>query len=290
MDRIKKHNRFRVIVQAVSFAFSNGYLNGFIKGKIYTGPLKKVCLPGLNCYSCPGAVFACPIGALQTVLGTSGYRFSLYVLGFIGLVGALFGRLICGFICPFGFVQDLLHKIPVPHKRKNMPGHEKLKYLKYVVLLVFVIALPILITDSTGTGSPWFCEFICPDGTLFGGIPLALYHPEIRDALSWKFFLKLSVLAVIQVSSVWTYRPFCKYLCPLGALYSLTNPISAYRYEVDHDKCVECGLCRKVCGMDIEVDKTPNSPECIRCGKCKTVCPKGAITSSLDRLEKKIAK
>ncbi|MCQ2081023.1 MAG: 4Fe-4S binding protein [Lachnospiraceae bacterium] len=281
-------NKLRTIVQAISFAFSNGYVNGWIRGKIYTGNTKKICLPGLNCYSCPGAIYACPIGSLQAVFGARGYKFSLYVLGFIGLIGMFFGRLICGWICPFGFIQDLLYKIPLFKKKKNLPGHNVLKYLKYVVLMVFVILLPLLLIDKSGTGAPWFCEYICPDGTLIAGIPLAIANAEIRSAIGWRFYLKLAILLAVIVSAIKAYRPFCKYLCPLGALYSIANPISLYRYEVNNEKCVKCGLCQEACGMDIKVYETPNSPECIRCGKCKNVCPKGAIVSSLDKLKEKV--
>lgn len=287
MDSLKRHNKIRILIQAISFAFSNGYINGWIKGKIYTGDAKKICLPGLNCYSCPGAIYACPIGSLQAVLGARGYKFSLYILGYIGLMGMFFGRLICGWICPFGFLQDLLYKIPLFKKIKNLPGHRFLKYLKYVVLLLFVIGLPLLIIDGSGTGSPWFCEYICPDGTLLGGIPLSIANEEVRLAIGWKFILKMAVLLLIVILAVKSSRPFCKYLCPLGALYSLANPISLYRYEVNREKCVSCGLCQKVCDMDIKVWEKPNSPECIRCGKCKKVCPSGAIISTFDKFKDK---
>ena len=286
--RIRKTSRFRMITQAVSFAFTNGYVNGWVHGKIYTGPNKKMCLPGLNCYSCPGAISACPIGALQAVLGSPGYRFSLYVLGFIGMCGMLLGRFICGWICPFGFIQDLLHKIPLFRKTKNLPGHKKLIYLKYAVLLGMVILLPMTVRNSAGMGSPWFCEYLCPSGTLLGGIPLVIANETVRAEIRWRFFLKLGILLFVLLAAVKSYRPFCKYLCPLGALYSLANPVSLFRLTVDREKCVQCGACRKACGMDVKVWQTPNSPECIRCGKCKAVCPTGAIETTFDRMEKRI--
>ena len=110
----------------------------------------------------------------------------------------------------------------------------------------------------------------------------------MRSEIRWRFFLKLGILIAVILAAVKSYRPFCKYLCPLGALYSLANPVSVYRFSVDKEKCVQCGACNKVCGMDVKVWQTPNSPECIRCGKCKAVCPKGAIETSLDRFEKKV--
>lgn len=287
-EKVRKNNKFRTVTQAVSFAFTNGYVNGWVHGKIYTGFNKKLCLPGLNCYSCPGAVAACPIGALQAVLGAPGYKFSLYVLGFIGMIGMLLGRFVCGWLCPFGFIQDLLHKIPLFKKRKNLPGHKKLIYLKYVVLAVMVIFLPMAIRNNAGMGAPWFCEYICPSGTLLGGIPLAIANATVRSEIRWRFFLKLGILLAVILAAVKSYRPFCKYLCPLGALYSLANPVSLYRLSVDKDKCIQCGACNKVCGMDVKIWENPNSPECIRCGKCKAVCPKGAIETTFEKTEKRI--
>lgn len=286
-----KQNRLRLTVQAISFAFSNGYVNGWSKGRIYTGPVKKICLPGLNCYSCPGAILSCPIGSLQAVLASGTFRFSLYVMGFIGMIGMFFGRLICGWFCPFGFIQDLLHKIPIFGKRKkrNLPGHRYLKYLKYIILVFFVILLPMFCIRN-GAGEPWFCEYICPDGTLLGGIPLTFANPALRTAIGNRFWWKIILTVCIIVLSIIAYRPFCKYVCPLGALYSLCNPVSVYRLKIDNDKCIKCEACQSVCGMEIKVWENPNSLECIRCGKCKAACANGAITSTFEEFQKKLIK
>lgn len=272
-----KNSKLRLLTQAISFTFSNGYIYGWIKGKIYTGPVKNICLPGLNCYSCPGAIASCPIGSLQAVLGSGEYRVSLYVLGFIGAVGMLCGRFVCGWLCPFGFIQDLLYKIPFVKKVKNLPGHRFLKYLRFAVLLLLVILLPFFALNDAGVGTPWFCKYICPSGTLIGGIPLALANESVRDALGLPFILKSGILALIIIGSIYSYRPFCKYLCPLGALYGLANPVSLYRYHIDESACTKCGACQKVCPVDIKTWETPNSMDCIRCGKCKEICPHHAI-------------
>ncbi len=289
-NKIQKQNKLRLLIQCISFAFHNGYARGWLTGTIYTGDNKSFCVPGLNCYSCPGALGACPIGSLQAVMdsGKYEYKISLYIFGFIGAVGVLCGRFICGWLCPFGLVQDLLHKIPFPKKVKNLPGHQVLKYLRYVILILFVIILPVTILGPTGGGQPWFCEWICPSGTLFGGIPLVIANGNLRSAIGFRFFWKLALLILVIVTSIISYRPFCKYVCPLGALYGLANPISLYRLKVNEEKCVQCGTCQKVCGMDIKTWQKPNSTECIRCGKCMTACPTGAITSTLsERLPKK---
>lgn len=276
-EKLKKHSKFRLIVMACYVAVTNGYIKGFMEGKIYTGPLKKVCVPGLNCYSCPGALGACPIGSLQATLGSRHYKMAFYVIGLLMIFGAFLGRFVCGFLCPFGLVQELLHKIPFVRKIRKLPGEKYLRWLKYVILAVFVILLPLVVLDITGTGDPWFCKYICPSGTLFGGIPNILLNSGLRSAAGFLFDWKITVLIIVAILSVIIYRPFCRYLCPLGAVYSLFNKISIYRYTVNEDKCVSCGACQKTCGFDIKVWQNPNSVDCIRCGNCRAACPKSAI-------------
>ena len=276
-EKLKKHSRFRLIVMACYAAVTNGYIKGFMEGKIYTGPLKKVCVPGLNCYSCPGALGACPIGSLQATLGSRHYKMAFYVIGLLMIFGAFLGRFVCGFLCPFGLVQELLHKIPFVKKIRKVPGEKYLRWLKYVTLAVFVVLLPLVVLDITGTGDPWFCKYICPSGTLFGGIPNILLNSGLRSAAGFLFDWKIAVLIVVALLSVIIYRPFCRYLCPLGAVYSLFNKVSIYRYTVNEDKCVSCGVCQKTCGFDIKVWQNPNSVDCIRCGNCRAACPRNAI-------------
>ncbi len=277
----EKPVNLRIWVQICFTALTNGYATGFAKGKIFQGQTKKLCLPGLNCYSCPGALGSCPIGSLQSVLADRNYSFAFYVVGFLLLFGALAGRFICGWLCPFGLIQDLLHRIPFPKKLKKLPGDTILKYLKYIILLGFVIILPLTVLDIIGQGSPWFCKYICPSGTLFAGIPLIASNPMLQSALSWLFTWKMSILIILIILSIIVFRPFCKYLCPLGAIYGLFNPISLYRFKVSDDKCTKCGLCQNACPVDIPVYKSPNSPECIRCGKCKSACPHSAICNAV---------
>lgn len=279
----KKSGAFRHWVQAAWFALTNGYAAGYLQGKIFTGKTKTVCVPGLNCYSCPGALYACPIGSLQAVLDSGSFKMSCYVFGMLMAFGTFLGRFICGWLCPFGFVQDMLNKIPLKKKDKNMPGDKYLRYLKYVVLALFVIILPYFVKGSLA-GTPWFCKWICPSGTLLGGIPLATGDEAVRSATGVLFRWKLWVLIVIIWLSIKYSRPFCKYLCPLGALYGIFNPISFYRLKVDETACVKCGGCQRACPMDVKTWETPNSAECIRCGKCVDACPKGAITTSVREL------
>lgn len=273
-------------IQALWALLTNSYLIGFIQGKIYKGKLKNLCVPGMNCYSCPGAVGACPIGAMQAVIGSWNFKFAFYVAGFLMFVGALIGRFVCGWLCPFGLIQDLLHKIPFPKKIKTFRGDRLLRKLKYVILAVFVILLPMFLVDIMGQGSPYFCKLICPVGTLEGGIPLVLLNKSMHNVLGWLYAWKNILLIATIVLSVIIYRPFCKYICPLGAIYSVFNPISVFRYRVDKEKCVHCGICSKACKMGVDPVENPNNPECIRCGLCKKACPTGAITSGCLRADK----
>ena len=267
--------RFRGWIQAGAVLFTNLHLPNFIKGGIYQGKGKTVCVPGLNCYSCPAASGACPIGAFQAVAGSSKFRFSCYISGFLILLGVLLGRLICGFLCPFGWFQELLHRIPT--RKFSTKKLRPLTYLKYVILLVMVVLLPAFAVNDVGMGDPFFCKYLCPQGVLEGAIPLALVNSGIRAALGKLFTWKLCILLAVAALSVLFYRPFCKWLCPLGAFYALFNKVSLLQMKVDANACISCGKCVKVCSMDVDVTKTPDHAECIRCGKCVLACPTGAV-------------
>ena len=269
--------RFRGWIQAAAALLSNGHISGFFKGGIYSGPLKQVCVPGLNCYSCPGALGACPIGAMQAVISGNRHNFSFYVFGILALFGVLLGRAVCGFLCPFGWLQELLHKIPVRKLRVRREVDRPLRFFKYGVLALFVLALPAFAVDAVGLGAPWFCKWICPAGTLEGGIPLALANAGLRAGLGLTFWWKIFLLILVLAFSMVIYRPFCKYLCPLGAFYALFNRWSLVRLEVDRERCTACGACERACPMQAPILKNINSAECIRCGKCASVCPHSAI-------------
>ncbi len=293
MAEIKKgggighHGKIRLIVQACFAALSNGYIKGFAQGKIFRGPSKYVCVPGMNCYSCPGALGSCPIGSLQATLGSREYKISMYVVGFLVIFGTVLGRTVCGFLCPFGLVQDLLFKIPFIKKIRRLPGEKGLRWLRFVFLGVFVILLPLFVVDITGLGEPWFCKYICPVGTLEGGVPLVLLNEAMRGAIGFLFKWKIVILAVTVLASIIIYRPFCRYICPLGAVYGIFNKISVLRMRVDLNSCTKCGACQKVCKLDIPVWKNPDSMDCIRCGDCKHACPHNAISGPLSFRNKK---
>ena len=309
----KVWQRTKLIVQSCFFILTNSFMVGWFKGTIYQGKVKYICVPGMNCYSCPGAWGACPIGALQAVLDDSipektwfdpntstvvqypKYWIAFYVIGIIMVIGALCGRLVCGLLCPFGWIQDLLYKIPV--KKLKLPRDERrinaskhpgavrfflgldkyLRYAKYAFLIVMVIFLPLIIKAD-----PWFCKYVCPSGMLIGGIPLMSMNESLASVAGNLTLLKMCIMVTLLVMSVFLYRPFCRYICPLGAIYSFMNPISLYKYGIDDSKCNRCkgcSACANACPVGIDPVKTPNNPECIRCGTCNATCPQKAIHS-----------
>ena len=263
----------RRALQVVAFGFSNAYLGNFLEGKIYKGDWKKICNPGINCYSCPAATMSCPIGAMQTVAGSIKFDFSFYAAGFVLALGVVFGRAVCGNFCPFGFLQDLLFKIPSPKLKLK----KCFTYIKYVLLALFVLILPFAVANAAGAGEPYFCEYICPVGTLEAGIPLVLANEELRSTIGWLFSWKMIILIVTLLGILSIERFFCKVMCPLGAIYGLLNKVSFYRMHFDSDVCVGCKKCAKICPMSVDPCTQPNSLECIRCGKCLSACNKDAL-------------
>ena len=266
----------RRLVQLYAALLYNANLKGFIDGHIYTGNLKATCVPGFNCYSCPGAVASCPLGSLQNALNAAGHTAPWYVLGILALFGAILGRTICGWICPLGLIQELLHKIPTPKIRKSHITR-KLSYLKYVFLAVFVIAIPLIYGVGKGIILPGFCKYICPAGTFEGAVGL-LQNPVNATSfyqLGAVFTNKWVIMLVIGLACIFCYRTFCRFICPLGAIYGFFNRFALTGVKVNPERCNGCGLCVMKCQMDI---KHVGDHECISCGKCINTCAQGAIS------------
>jgi len=269
-------------VQGVATLVSNAYLLFPFTRNIYQGRLKSMCVPGLNCYSCPAATGACSLGSIQSILATvrssfsSGrYHISLYVLGMLGLIGSLVGRMPCAWVCPFGLMQELIHKIP--SRKFEIP--QVLIYVKYVILAFFVFLLPVLVVDEFGYGMTWFCKYICPAGTLEAGIPMMFLQPSLRELIGILYYNKLIILVVFLILMVFIRRPFCRIACPLGAIYSLFNKVSIFRMVHDPDACVLCKQCYRDCPMGVRFYEGANQVDCIRCLKCyQESCQYGAIS------------
>lgn len=263
----------RKLIQLYFGLLFNANLKGFVTGNIYQGSTKQVCVPGMNCYSCPGAVGACPLGSLQGSF-SAGRSTVFYVCGILLLYSLLFGRMICGWLCPFGLIQELLYKIKTP-KLKKSPVTRVLSYLKYVLLVFLVVIVPVSYAFKD-TPLPAFCKYICPAGTIEGGLSLLAnkvnesYFAMLGPIFTWKFLVMLSIV----VGCVFAFRLFCRFLCPLGALYGLFNKISLFGVKVNAPDCTNCGLCVSHCKLDV---KHVGDQECISCGECMAVCPTKAI-------------
>jgi ferredoxin-type protein NapH len=250
-------------------------LNSYVTQRLTKG----IPCPALNCYACPAAAFACPIGSIQHFVGRR--KVPLYVLGAVGLVGALIGRASCGWFCPFGWFQELVYKLPTPKLR--LPN--RFNWTRYIILAVLVVVMP-LITRET-----WFCK-LCPAGTLEAGIPVVLLDAAVRHLVGTFYWIKLGILAAFLAWMSTTRRPFCRWVCPLGALWSPLNPVSSFQLEVDQNTCIRCDRCQTACPVDIRVYADPTSGACIRCLECVPACPVNCIsvTSPGWAVENKIGK
>ena len=274
-EHFKKFSRR--YVQLISAVLYNCNVKGFASGKIWKGNSKGMCAPGLNCYSCPGAVISCPLGSLQSALVSSKYKFPYYILGTLLLMGLFLGRFICGFLCPFGLIQELLHKIPTPKLEKSKLTRG-LTLIKYFLLVIFAVMIPVFI------GAPGFCKYICPAGTLEAGIPLTIMQEKLRSLIGALFSWKVAMLIAIVTICVFAYRGFCRFLCPLGAIYSFFQPVSFFGVQVDEAKCIHCDACIRNCKMDV---KKVCDRECIQCGECIQHCPVDAINIGVRKKDKK---
>ena len=271
----------RRLVQLYAALLQNAHLRGFVEGDIYKGRSKTLCTPGLNCYSCPAAVGACPLGALQNAIAASASRPAFYVIGLLLLFGLALSRVICGWLCPMGLVQELLYRVPAPKMRKSR-ATRVLSWFKYVILAVFVVIVPAWYALQR-LPVPAFCKYICPAGTLEGAAGL-LANPVNADKfgmLGLLFTRKFIIMALILTACVFIYRAFCRFLCPLGAIYGLFARVALLGVRVDASACTDCGACVRACPMDI---RRVGDHECIHCGQCIDRCPEKAIALKAGRL------
>lgn len=264
----------RRIIQLYSALLYNAHLRGFVRGEIFTGNSKAVCVPGFNCYSCPGAVGACPLGSIQNALGSLNKHIGFYVLGIILLYGMLLGRTICGWLCPLGLIQELLHKIPTPKIKKSRITRG-LTYLKYVILVIFVMIIPIYYGILQGIPVPGFCKYICPAGTFEGAMGMLPKNPAWFSMLGPIFTRKFVIMVLVGLACIFCYRAFCRFLCPLGAIYGMFNRLAIIGVKLDTGLCNNCGACVRNCKMDV---KQVGDHECIHCAKCVAVCRQGALS------------
>jgi polyferredoxin len=246
-------------VQAISFLLMNSFV---LQG------LKAIPCPGLNCYACPGAILACPIGSLQHFVIIR--QVPLYTLGVLALIGVVVGRLPCGWLCPFGWFQELVYGLRRRLGLSRWRLSERCRWMPYASLVILVGIVPFL------TLEPWFSK-LCPMGTIEAGIPLILWDAGLRAQAGWLFLVKVAILLAFLAWMLRARRPFCRLVCPLGAIWSPFNRLSSLHLIVDQPSCTECDACRRVCPVDISIHRDPASTRCIRCMECVKACPEAAI-------------
>jgi len=251
------------------------------------GQWKSLCVPILNCHSCPWAAFACPVGVIGHLVSWSVFPF--LALGTILLLGALFGRLLCGWVCPFGFLQDLLHKVPI--RKIHLP--RRLSLLKYVVLVVMVVVVPLLIGVESNA---FFCS-LCPAATIQAVVPWGLMGGKNLIEIVAGTWIRFVVLAIIVLLAMTSRRSFCRFLCPIGAFLALCNRFSVFSLRYAQNDCPRCKRCLKDCPMDVQIEDFERKgqttvvtapSECILCLNCTKNCHKSSLRWTLWNLFPKV--
>ncbi len=227
-------------------------------------------VPVLNCYACPLAQGACPVGIIQQFLLVG--MIPLFAIGVIGMFCIMAGRFYCSHLCPFGFFQDLLGKLS--NTKIRLPRW--VGYGKYASLILFALILtPIL-------GEPVFCT-LCPAGSLEAGIPIVSRawiesrfmnasilstSSSILTMVGWWFWFKIGILAGLILLTVKIRRPFCRMACPLGAILGLFNRISFLAHPPVEKVASGEGYFLRDCPVQITHPEDVDSHNCIKCRNC----------------------
>jgi polyferredoxin len=220
--------------------------------------MHNLCGPVFHCYSCPLAMFACPIGVIANFSALHVIPFA--ALGMLLLFGAALGTFVCGWACPFGFLQDLIAKVPTP--KFTLPLW--MGIFRYAVLLAFVLVIPFL----WGEAHPLFICRLCPAGAIEGALPNMANQAIAGQPIVWPTAVKTAILVMIVIAMFFTWRPWCTLFCPLGAFYSLLNHVSFLFLRFHRDRCIECADCRSLCVDGGSAERRIDGLHCLRCAEC----------------------
>lgn len=226
-----------------------------------------VCAPVFHCYSCPLATFACPVGVLANFAAL--HLFPFVAVGILIAAGVFLGTVICGWICPFGFFQDLAASVPTP--KYDLPSWTS--YGRYVVLFVSVLAVPYFLGAEHWL---FICRY-CPAGALEGAIPSIISDAASGNSIVIPNTLKITVTVLVVGAMFVKRRPWCRVLCPLGAIFSIFNRFSVFSLKVNPKTCNNCKSCHSLCKYGLEPDTDADNSRCVRCLEC-TQCKKDAVT------------
>jgi polyferredoxin len=233
-----------------------------------------VCSPVFHCYSCPLAAFACPIGVLANFSAI--HLFPFVAIGTLLAVGAVFGSLVCGWACPFGFLQDLIGRVPTP--KFELPAQAA--YVRYLVLGGLVLAIPYF----CGEEHPLFFCSVCPAGALEAAVPNVARLAIAGEEVVWPSIAKMAILVLVLIAMFFTWRPWCTLFCPLGAIYGLCNRVSLLFLRFHPERCKDCNLCQSLCRYRGRSERRAGELNCVRCMDC-TRCGAISLSTGVGRCE-----
>ena len=242
----KKINWIKVVIQILSFALIPGLFEGE--------------------FAAVGNIVSC---IYKGNISWESVKYSVWMLVATVPATVLVGRFFCGFFCSFGAVQDLLwlgsHRLRAlfPGKRNLKKADRIFRFAKYAVLFYFIIFIWSGVT-AVKTAGPW---------QVFGQYVSFGHWPGLKPLLSVGGVL----LLLIFIGSLFVQRFFCRYFCPMGAIYSLISQTSFLKIDKPRDECGKCHLCTSKCPMGMDLTKKDRiaGGECISCQKCVSWCPKG---------------
>ena len=242
----KKINWIKVVIQILSFALIPGLFEGE--------------------FAAVGNIVSC---IYKGNISWESVKYSVWMLLATVPATVLVGRFFCGFFCSFGAVQDLLwfgsHRLRAlfPGKRNLKKADRIFRFAKYAVLFYFIIFIWSGVT-AVKTAGPW---------QVFGQYVSFGHWPGLKPLLSVGGIL----LLVIFIGSLFVQRFFCRYFCPMGAIYSLISQTSFLKIDKPRKECGKCHLCTSKCTMGMDLTKKDRiaGGECISCQKCVSWCPKG---------------
>jgi len=302
-----KYWPFRTIIQFISFFVLYGLIFTVIPPyfKISRIPLT---IPVLVSMASPLSLVYGAFDLLQIMLSKP--ELPLIAIASIMIVGALFGRLFCGWVCPMGFIQDLLSKLKTKTIKVSSRKHEFWKKLKFITLfIVLFISSSLALSLYLGYGNDYkkalgvfaYGPFLAlsPDGTIFG--VLLLTFTKVNKALPsilekgltftyvWNklmglpslFWIRILILILFIYGAFRIRRFWCRYICPLGALMGIFSKFSFLGMRRNLLNCTHCLECEKRCPMQIKILELPwskfNESECILCLECSDACERNAI-------------
>ncbi len=298
----------RMIVQLVSLLA----VNAIVFTQIFPY-LKLQPIPfGLPILASVNSHFTAVYGSFDIIqVELSQPEFPWIVFGTVLLIGAVVGRAFCGWVCPIGFIQDIITNLKGRLDFVSPRTHSSAKKLKYLLLFgTFTISGTLGLALFLGVGADYKAALgavasgpfiaISPDGTLFGAVPALLgmardnfaaflaRPPTIQEV--WGQLLRVPTLLAIRIlilvgflAAAWKIPRFwCRYACPTGALMAVFQKYSLAGMKRDPVKCTKCPHCEVKCPMQINILDLPwekfNDPECIMCMECVDACPHGSLS------------